>query len=321
MALIPLIGFLRPERLWCLLLVPAVLLLYAGLLFWRRNRAARPRTILERVIPRQQGWKRHVAVLLGVLSLISLTVAFAQPKDEVLVPKNRATIVVTIDVSRSMEAVDVPPDRLSAAKEAAKDFVAVLPSGFNVALVRFAATAAVVVPPTTDHALVNAQIDRLAVSPATATGEAIYASLDAVQQAPPDPAHPDDVAPAAIVLLSDGARNSGRPYEDAAEEAKQMGVPIYTICFGTDDGYVTENGSRSSVPPAPDQMRDIAEISGGKMFEAASLDELHEVYDNIAESVGYETADVEVTEAYAGGALAFAILAALAAISLAARWP
>ncbi|MDR1432562.1 MAG: VWA domain-containing protein, partial [Propionibacteriaceae bacterium] len=302
--LIPMLGFLRPERLWWLVLLPLLLLLYAGLLAWRRNRGRRhPTSKLERVIPQQQAWKRHTAVILAVLSLGTLTLAFAQPKDEVDVPRERATIVITIDVSRSMMAEDVPPNRMDAAKQAAQEFLGMLPDGFNVALVRFAATAAVVVPPTSDRSLVKAAIERLQVAPSTATGEGIYSSLDAMAQAPPDPDHPGEPAPGAIVLLSDGARNAGRPDRPAAVEAKEKGIPIFTIAYGTPNGYVMEGDKPAPVPVNHSELRDIARLSGGEKFEAESLDELRKVYESIAQQVGYVKADQEVTEAYAGYAL------------------
>ncbi|MDR1768506.1 MAG: VWA domain-containing protein, partial [Propionibacteriaceae bacterium] len=197
------LGFMRPERLWWLLLAPTLLLVYIGLAIWRRSgHRHRPTSALERIMPRQQAWKRHLAVGAAILSLVAVTVAFAQPKGEVQVPRERATVVITIDVSRSMLAEDVEPNRMDAAKAAAKEFLGMLPDGFNVALVRFAGAAQVVVPPTQDRSVVSAAIDRLSVAPSTAIGEGIYSSLDAIDQAPADPDHPDDPAPSAIVLLS-----------------------------------------------------------------------------------------------------------------------
>lgn len=320
--IVPMLGFLRPERLWWLLLVPVLLLAYVGLLWWRRGRSRNhPLSRLERVLPRQQAWKRHLAVGAAVLSLVALTVAFAQPKDEVEVPRERATIVLTIDISRSMVAEDVAPNRLDAAKAAAVDFLDMLPEGFNVSLVSFAATAAVVVPPTTDRAIVAAAIDNLEVAPSTAIGEGIYASLDALAQAPADPDNPDEPVPGAIVLLSDGYTNIGRDSSGAAEQSKELGFPIYTIAYGTPDGYVEYNGQQEPVPVDHYELEEIARLSGGKKFSAGSGDQLKEVYSSIARSVGYVKVDQEVTEAYAGYALGFALLASVALMSLAARWP
>ncbi len=318
----PWLEFMRPERLWWLLIIPVLLLLYFGLL-WRRRRRARHRSIgrLERVLPQQQAWKRHLAVGAAVLSLAALNVAYAQPKGQVEVPRDRATVVLTIDISRSMLAEDVPPNRLRAAKTAAQDFLGMLPTGFNVALVSFAATPAVVVPPTTDRGVVAAAIENLEVAPSTAIGDGIYAALDAMAQAPPDPEHPDDPAPGAIVLLSDGYTNVGRPSDAAARDAKALGIPIYTIAYGTRDGCVESGGRCEPVPVDHYEMEQIARISGGKKFSAGTSAELKQVYESIANTVGYVKEDREVTEQYAGYALAFAILASLAVASLAARWP
>ncbi|MEA5053619.1 MAG: VWA domain-containing protein, partial [Propionicimonas sp.] len=315
-------AFMRPERLWWLLLIPALVLLYLGLL-WRGRRRARGRGIdrLDRVLPKQQAWKRHIAVGAAVLSLAALNVAYAQPKGEVDVPRDRATVVLTIDVSRSMIAEDVAPNRLDAAKAAAKDFLNLLPSGFNVSLVSFAATAAVVVPPTTDRGMVAAAIDNLQVAPSTAIGDGIFAALDAMAQAPPDPDHPDEPAPGAIVLLSDGYTNVGRSSASAAREAKADKIPIYTIAYGTQGGYVENRGRREPVPVNHAELEQIARISGGKKFSAGSSQELKQVYQSIANTVGYVKVDQEVTERYAGYALLFAIVASLSLMSLAARWP
>src|SRR6185436_20955385 len=135
----PLLSFLAPGRLWLLLLIPLLVLLYLWMVQRRRNRRTQvSQTMFDLVIPRDRTWLRHLAVGLSILSLLTLTLAFAKPKDEVSVPRERATIVVTIDVSLSMEATDVEPTRLEAAKTAAAEFVTSLPPKFNVALVSFA---------------------------------------------------------------------------------------------------------------------------------------------------------------------------------------
>ncbi len=316
-------GFLRPERLWWLLLIPLLLGLYAFLLQRRHNKARSGGSIrgLEKVLPRQQSWKRHIAVLAAVLSLAALNVAFAQPKGEVDVPRDRATVVIALDVSRSMMATDVTPNRMDAAKAAAIDFVNMMPVGFNVALVRFAGSAAVVVPPTTDHSMVTGAIQNLQVAPSTAIGDGVFSALDAMAQAPPDPTRPDDVAPGAIVLLSDGSTNSGRPSEDAAREAKKEKISVYTIAYGTDHGYVESNGQRQSVPVDHYELQQIANLSGGKKFAAGSSTQLKEVYTAIAHEVGSVKQAQETTELFAGIALLFAVVAALSLASLAARWP
>lgn len=319
---LPMISFMEPARLWWLLLIPVLLLLYVVLLR-RKSTRSRTRGIsnLDKVLPRQQAWKRHVAVGAAVLSLAALNVAFAKPSDQVDVPRDRATIVVAIDVSRSMIAEDVQPNRLDAAKAAAKDFLGMLPPRFNVALVAFAGTASVVVAPTTDRGLVSRAVEGLQVAPSTSIGEGIYSSLDALALAPVDPDHPDEPAPGAIVLLSDGFTNIPRYSAPAAQEAKKRGFPIYTIAYGTEDGYVVDRGRREPVPVNHDELQKVADISGGRKFAAGSASELREVYRNIAQQIGYVKEEQEVTEIYAGYALAFAVLAAVAVISLGARWP
>ena len=150
--LTPLISFFHPERLWLLALVPVLLLLYGALLQRSRSRARRVGIDnLAKVMPKQAAWKRHVAVVAAVGSLAALVVAFAQPKDAVDVPRERATVVLAIDVSRSMEATDVDPNRLDAAKEAASGFVDLLPRGFNTSLVAFAGSSSIITPPTQDR--------------------------------------------------------------------------------------------------------------------------------------------------------------------------
>lgn len=314
------IDFQHPERLWWLALIPAFVVLYL-VLTWRRGERARAHQSLDIVIPRQAAWKRHVAVGAAIASLATLIVAFAAPLGFTLVPRDRATVVIAIDVSRSMVATDVSPSRLAGAQGAAKDFITMLPPGFNVALVAFAGTASLVVPPTVDHGSVSRAIDNLQLAPSTAIGEGIYTSLDALALVPPDPAHPNDPAPAAVVLLSDGGSNLGRPSADAAKSARTFKTPVYTIAYGTPGGYVLEQGQRVPVPVNHLELLQIAQISGGQKFSAASGSELRNVYQGIARTIGYERVSGEVTEVYAGYALVLALIAALGVVSLAARWP
>ncbi len=316
------ISFIQPGRLWMMSVIPVLLLAYWLLM---RRTSTRTRKVgidkLERVLPKQASWKRHIAVVAAVISLAALIVAWAQPRDQVDVPRERATIVLAIDVSRSMEAQDVSPNRLDAAKSAAQGFVDLLPNGFNVSLVAFAGTSSIIVPPTTDRGLVNRAIQNLQLAPSTAIGEGIYSSLDAMALAPPDPKKPNDPTPGAIVLLSDGYTNIGRPSAQAARDSKKAGFPIYTIAYGTRDGYVISQGRREPVPVNPQELAAVARESGGQAYTAGSNTELSDVYKNIARSVGYEKADREVTEFYTGIALVFAVIASLGVLSLAARWP
>jgi Ca-activated chloride channel family protein len=318
----PLLSFLAPGRLWFLLLIPVLVGLYLWLVRRKLSRSrAVGRTMFDLVIPRDRTWLRHLAVALSILSLATLTLAFAKPKDQVAVPRERATIVVTIDVSLSMEATDVEPNRLEAAKAAAATFVTSLPPKFNVSLVSFAGTATTLVPPTLDRGAVTAAIEALRPQPSTAIGEGIYTSLTALLQVPPDPGDPEAVVPARIVLLSDGKTQVGRASDRAARAARDQDVPIYTIAYGTADGYIEVGGRREPVPVDRTELARVSRISGGEAYTATSAGQLKEVYDDIGSSVGKEKVDQEVTSRYAGFGLAFAILAALGMMSLAARWP
>ena len=320
--MVTMLSFLEPSRLWLLLLIPTLVALYLWLVQRKRTRrAAMGRTMFDLVIPRDRTWLRHLAVGLSILSLATLTLAFAKPKDEVLVPRERATIVVTIDVSLSMEATDVKPNRLEAAKVAAVDFVLSLPPKFNVSLVSFAGTATTLVPPTLDRGATTAAIRALRPEPSTAIGEGIYTSLAALAQVPPDPDDPDGVVPARIVLLSDGKTQVGRSSAAAAEAAAAQDVPVYTIAYGTADGYIEVNGRREPVPVDRSELARVSRVSGGEAYTATSVGQLKEVYADIGSSVGKEKVDQEVTARYAGFGLGFAILAACGMISLGARWP
>jgi len=320
--MIPMLQFLAPSRLWLLILIPSLVGLYLWMVQRKRNRNKHVgRTMFDLVIPRDRTWVRHLAVGLSILSLLTLTLAFAKPKDQVSVPRERATIVVTIDVSLSMEATDVEPNRLEAAKVAAVAFVNSLPAKFNVSLVTFASTAVTVVPPTLDRGAVTAAITNLQPQPSTAIGEGIYTSLAAIAQMPPDPSNPKAVVPARIVLLSDGKTQAGRRSDQAAQAARAQKVPIYTIAYGTEQGYIEVNGRKEPVPVDKAELIRVSKISGGEAYAASTAGELRDVYKDIGTSVGKEKVDKEVTSRYAGFGLGFAILAALGMISLGARWP
>jgi Ca-activated chloride channel family protein len=320
---IPQLAFLSPGRLWILLVIP---LLIAAYIFASRRKNRRGMrftntSMLAVVVPKQSQWRRHVAVALSLLSLVTLTAAFARPKTVIDVPRERATVVLVIDASLSMQATDVKPTRLDAAKAAAISFVESLPEKYNVSVVSMAGSASVLVPPTLAHNTVESAINGIQLQDSTAIGEGIVTALRALEQAPKDPQNPDSVAPGAIVLLSDGTNTAGRAPQQASAEAREAEVPVYTIAYGTENGYVDLEGKREPVPVNHQEMQDVAQISGGQYFRADTADELSEVYENIGSEVGYEKADREVTARFAGYGLAFAVLAALGAISLGARWP
>ena len=321
--LIPQLAFLAPDRLLILLIIPALVLAYifASLRKNRRGMRFTNTSMLDVVVPKQSQWRRHLAVALSLLSLITLTAAFARPKTQVDVPRERATVVLVIDASQSMQATDVKPTRLDAAKQAAIDFVKKLPEKYNVSVVSMAGASAVLVPPTTAHNTVENAINSIQLQDSTAIGEGIATALRALQQAPKDPKNPNSIAPGAIVLLSDGSNTTGRSPQQAAAEARTAKVPIYTIAYGTENGYVDLEGKREPVPVDHQEMKQIAAATNGDYFAAATAEQLKKVYENIGSDVGYEKADREVTARFAGYGLALAVLAALGAISLGAKWP
>lgn len=313
--------FLNPERLWWLLLIPLLVAAYVYLTR-RKNRSGMRFTntgVLGAVVPVQSQWRRHLAVALTLLSLAALTIAWSRPSGVDRVPRERATIVLVLDISQSMAATDVKPNRLDAAKDEAKQFVASLPAQYNVALVSLSGNPAARMPPTTDRGQVNRAIDALTLQDSTAIGDAINVAMATLQSAPK--AADGSIPPGAIVLLSDGQNTAGRsPTQEAAEAAKAK-VPIYTIAYGTENGYVDLDGKREKVPPDKALLQRIASMTNGQAYAAENVGQLDSVYKNIRSEVGYEEVRKEITATWAGYGLAFAVVAALAAVSLGARWP
>ena len=308
---------------WLLLFVVVAALAVGYLVALRRRRRDTMRftnlELLDRIAPKRPGWYRHLPAAALITSLAILTIALAGPQAEARVPRNRATVVLVIDVSLSMMATDVQPSRLAAAQVAARDFAAQLTPGVNLGLVSFAGTAAVLVSPTVERNPVIRAIDGLRLSESTATGEAIFAAMQSVEtfsqalsgvseEGPP---------PARIVLLSDGKQTlpnsgDGAPEDEprgsftAAREAQAAGIPVSTISFGTRYGSIELQPGQAPTSVAVDDesLRTIAELSGGQFFTAATEGELRQVYDELGEQIGYETRRVDVSRPWlAGGAL------------------
>ncbi|MEG3635838.1 VWA domain-containing protein [Micromonospora palythoicola] len=311
-----------PERLWLLAGVAALVVGY--LLRQRRHSRYAVRftnlRLLDKVAPARPAWRRHVPAGLFIAMLALLVVGFARPTDEVRVPRERATVIVAVDVSRSMLADDVPPDRLLAAREAAREFVADLPAEFNVGLVAFAGSASVVVAPGGDRESVTAGIDQLDEGvtglQGTAIGEAIQAALESIRTL--DARAAEDPPPARVVLLSDGANTSGRDPALAAAEAVQAGVPVDTISFGTPDGRI---GGGQAVPVDGETLRAVAEQAGGGYYEAGSGDELRAAYSDIGSSVGHRLERQDVSARFIGAGLVLALLAAAGSLFWFSRLP
>ena len=343
--------FENPLLLLSLLLVPAAVLVYL-LVQRRRSRYAVRFTnvdLLSDLVTKAPRWRRHVPPVLYLVAVTALGLALAKPSMTLAVPREEATVILTMDVSRSMLATDVEPSRLVAAKQAASDFVAQLPERFQVGLVAFSGEARIVVPPTTDRAELLAAIQELDANGGTALGDAIALSLDAAEQAQaaavdpsatpspdpsaspapeataaPDTANPDPDEPplVATVLLSDGANSTGslEPL-DAADQAVEAGVPVYTIALGTQDGVVTVPDQlgvprQLNVPPDTDTLAEIAEVTGARFFEAPTADDLAAIYESLGSKVGFTLEEQEVTQWFAAGALVLVLVGG----GLAALW-
>jgi Ca-activated chloride channel homolog len=315
------IRFLSPW--WLLTLLPVLLTaaVYVLRQFRRRQYAMRFTNVdlLRTLAPRGLGWRRHVSALAFLLSLLGLGLAMARPSVDKKEPLERATVILAIDVSLSMQADDVAPTRIEAAQEAAREFVKELPPSYNLGLVSFAKSANVLVSPTKDRNAVIAGIDGLTLAEATATGEAVFTSLDAIKSVPADGA--SGAPPARIVLLSDGYRTSGRSIEDAETAASQANVPVSTIAFGTDDGVVDIRGALQKVPVDRVSLQQLADKTKGHFYEAASVGELKKVYEDMGSSIGHRVESREVTQWYAGAALLLGLCAAAMSLLWTSRLP
>ena len=313
--------FLSPVRLWLLLLVAALAAAYV--VAQRRRPAYALRfselDLLASVLPRRAAWKRHVPAVLLLLSMTALTLSFARPTGEVEVPRDRAIVVVALDVSLSMLADDVSPDRITAAKASAAAFVEGLPDRFDVGLVTFSGRAGVVVAPTRDHRAVAAAVEDLELDESTAIGEAVFASLAAVRAVAVAPG--EEPPPARVVLLSDGTNTVGRSLSTAAQAAREAGVPVSTIAYGTPEGTVVVGGDTIPVPVDVDALERLAADTEGSSFTAESGEELSSVYDDIGGQVGTTTEVREISARFAGVGLALALAAAAASLVWSARLP
>jgi Ca-activated chloride channel family protein len=313
--------FLSPGRLWLLALVPLLAAVYVVLQLRRGRYTVRftNLALLAQVAPKRPGWRRHVGAVLFLATIITMMIGFARPATAVKVPRDRATIMVAIDVSLSMEATDVAPNRFEAAKSAAKTFIRDLPTRFNVGVVAFAGTANVISAPSADRDATIASIDQLVLDKRTAIGEAVFTSLQAIRSFDADAAQ--DPPPAHIVLLSDGDNTYGRSVTEAVQAARGAGVPVSTIAFGTPYGSVEIEGETTPVQVNKQTLRTLAEQTKGKAYEASDGGQLSEVYKNIGSSLGWRLEHRDVAARFTGIALLFALAAGGASLLWFSRLP
>ena len=312
------LDFIAPQRLWLLLAVGVLAGIYVALQWRRRHYAVRFTNVelLDKVAPKRPGWRRHLVALLFLATCAFQVVAFAGPETMSRIPRERATVILAIDVSLSMDATDVEPSRIAGAKEAALSFLDTVPSKINIGLVSFNSRSIILVPPSTDRDRVRTSIGNLTLGNGTAIGDAILSSLEALKAAPPD--EEGTQPPAAIVLLSDGKTTVGTPDSEAARVAAEAGVPVSTIAFGTQDGRIRspDTGTFISVPVDEEALSRIADTTGGASFGAQSTAELKSIYADIGSAVGYEKAPREITRLFVG----LSMLAALMTAALSLTW-
>ena len=250
------------------------------------------------------------------LALAILILALAKPQRTVAVPVERASIMLTTDFSGSMQATDVPPSRLAAARGAANRFLDEVPDAVRVGLVAFNHSARLLERPTVDRGAVRSAIGALRPSGGTATGEALAVSIGVLEQQK----DADGMrVPSAIILLSDGASVAGRPPQELARRAKELKIPIYTVTLGTSRGTIQVTRPDGTVqtrpvPPDPRESSEVAEISGGRAYTADSAQNLSDAYKALGSRIGYRDEKREITAAFSGGALA--LLAGGALLSL-----
>jgi Ca-activated chloride channel family protein len=303
--------FQAPGWLLALFAVAAFVALYVVLQLRRKAYAARFTNValLGSLVPKRPGWRRHLAFGVLSLGLAALVLSLAVPSTEVRVPRERATVMMALDVSLSMKATDVAPTRFQAMRNAGKKFVDVLPTRINLGLVSFAGSANTLVTPTTERAPVRAGIDHLQLAESTAIGEAVFTSLSAIESFQSSLQGTGEKAPPArIVLLSDGYNTVGRNDSQAIAAAKAAGIPVSTIAFGTDYGTLTLDGETVPVPVDRSALRTIAEQTGGSYHEAATAQELEQVYRDLGSQIGYVSQPKDISPWFVRGGLLLAFL-------------
>ena len=326
---ITLSGFEHAWFFLFLLAVAGIVALYITVHLARHRRMLRfaNMELLESVAPKRPSRWRHLPAILLVIALVFLTVAMAGPTHDVRIPRNRAVVMLVMDVSQSMRATDVSPNRMAAAQEASKQFADELTAGINLGLISYAGTATVLVAPTTNRESTKNAIDKLQVADRTATGEAIFTALQAISTVGAVIGGGDEPPPARVVLFSDGKEtvpsNPDNPKGGftAARSARDQGVPVSTIAFGTPNGSVEVDGQKVDVPVDDAMLKKIAQLSGGTAYNASSVAELKEVYSNLQEQIGYETARGDASAGWLRLGAIVAAAAALAALLINRRLP
>jgi Ca-activated chloride channel homolog len=344
--------FLWPNMLWLLLALPLLVMLY----FWLMNRRKKANivysdlTLIKQAMQQQANWRRHVPPVLFLMSLALMLVALGRPSAIVSLPSQHETIVMAMDVSGSMRAKDVEPDRMTASKTAAKQFVKDTPVDTRIGLVTFAGSAALVQPPTRTKEDLIAAIDRFDFQRGTAVGSGLLVGLKTIfpemeidlraptsrgknsagsssggglpssanlgdtkgtEKSPPKPVPPGSNKTAVIVLLTDGATTTGADPIEAAKEAANRGIKVFTVGFGTQNGEIIGlEGWSMRVRLDEDALKQIAAITQGEYFYAGSAVDLKKVYETLSSRLVMEKKETEITAFFTAAAALLATLAA-----------
>jgi Ca-activated chloride channel family protein len=336
-------NFLAPQLLLGLLLIPIAI----GFYLWAQRRRSRYAVrftnlaLLSNLTPRRPSWRRHLPPVLYLGAIAALLIGLARPTMVVQVPREDATVILAMDVSGSMRATDVSPTRLDAARASALSFINQLPENVRVGIVAFASEPVTLVSPTTDRTQLKSALDSLTARDGTAMGDALMQVLDIAQKiqqegtetpdasaapkasAAPSASATPGASPApssqplvAAILLSDGANSVGQAQPlEAAQRAKTLGVPIYTIALGTPNGTVDVQDQFGQtvtldVPPDTATLKQIADTTGATAFDAPTAAQLASVYDNLQSRIGYTEQRQEVTFALVGAGLLLVVLGA-----------
>jgi Ca-activated chloride channel family protein len=329
--------FIWPDNLWALLLLPLLVFLYVWLL-WRRKKNAfvwSSLGLVKTAMGPQQRWRKHVPPFVLLLALTLLVLAAARPAAVISLPSQQETVVLAMDVSGSMRATDVQPNRLKASQDAAKAFISGLPRHVRISVVSFAGSAAVVQAPTVSRDDVIAAIDRFQLQRGTAIGSGIVLSLAtlfpdagidlsqitgqrAMPPSPDDkpkpefkPVKPGSYGSAAIILLTDGQRTTGPDPLEAAKMAADRGVRVYTVGIGTKDGEtIGFEGWSMRVRLDEDTLKNIANITQADYYYAGTADDLKKVYQGLSSRLVVETKETEISSLFAAAGALLVLMAA-----------
>jgi len=324
-------AFLSPGRLAILILPVALAVGYLVLQARRRRYAMRFTTIemLDEVAPDRPGWRRHLPAVGLIIAAVVATMAFARPVIAGETRESTRLVVLAIDTSISMEADDVSPSRVDAAREAAGAFLDSVPEGVAIGVVGFDGVARNLISPTTRieavRRVIDGSINHSGLGEGTAIGEAVFLGIEAIE-ASGEGTSKDSVTPdepvGTIVVLSDGETTMGRSNDEAAAAARSAGIPVHTIAFGTDAGTIMDPfEGEVPVPVNEEALAELARQTDGKALTAASVEQLSQVYEDLGRSVTVEKEQVEIGDWFAGAALGLLFLAGVGSLVWFGRLP